>query len=211
MSGLSFEYILEHDSGEPHCSERTREMRATEIEYITYADHYAEPGYDDPKRAILFGNWNNFSKRVYDILERAGYELEWSDEWDICGECGKAVRSSPDSYSWTPYYVLSDGDLTCLDCIDWAEYLESIEDDGRKTCMSACNPAEYGYKLLEQDLQNGFHPGQTDDPREILKRLQAEGKTGIVFRISGVGQFDMTFEVWQKIQEEDNDNEATND
>lgn len=74
----------------------------SEIENMGYASAYAESGYDTPKRGILFANWNRFPRGFDSVLERAGYAVEWSDEWTTCEDCGKAYRTSPDSYGWTP-------------------------------------------------------------------------------------------------------------
>src|SRR5215831_14773837 len=76
--------------------------------YIEWCSHYGEPGYTDPEKGILFANWNDVPKELSDSLEAEGFELEWSDEWIISHETDKAYRSSPDCYSWTPYYVLTD-------------------------------------------------------------------------------------------------------
>src|ERR1700733_2652991 len=78
----------------------------SEIDCMQYAHAYGEPGYTDPKKAILFANWNYFCKEVYNLLGKAGYALEWSDEWSTCNDCGNAVRTSADSYSWQPFYAI---------------------------------------------------------------------------------------------------------
>ena len=112
---------------------------------IDSARGYAEPGYDDPERGILFANWNNetrrgtdaerkagdywptvstFRSRFADLLERAGYDTQWSDEWVIC-DCGRAVRVEPDGWDWTPSYVIADGGFACHEC--WRDCL-SISD-----------------------------------------------------------------------------------
>lgn len=211
-TGLSFEYILRHDSDKPHCSDRAREHRMQDVDDIITSIGYAEPGYDDPEVCVLLGNWNDFSQRAYDLLERAGYSLEWSDEWTCCDGCGKALRTSPDSYGWQQAGVLANGcEFFCLGCVDWAEHLESIEDDDTQAVRSSCNPAEFGYQLVSQagEFENGLHVGQNDKPKDILKKLHDSGHKQIVFRISGVGQFDVAFEAWEKISTDNAD--GTND
>ena len=43
-----------------------------------------------------------------------GRTKEWADEWSMCADCGKAFRTSPNSYGWTPSYVLlGECDLVC--------------------------------------------------------------------------------------------------
>lgn len=176
----------------------------SEIENLGYAPHYSEPGYDAPKRGVLFANWNCFPREIGDILERAGYAIEWSDEWTTCEDCGGAVRTQPDSYSWQRAYTMPDDcTIVCHACTDWQEHCASCEDNPHKAVSSDVNPADYGYVRLsdESAYENGWHPGQTDDPEKILAALHAEGKRGILFRVSGVGQFDMSFETW--IRQED--------
>lgn len=90
------------------------------IDNLGYAKGYSEPGYSDPEKGVLFCNWNLFCRDLTKILERYGYEIEWEDEWATCGECGNAVRTSPDGWDWRPYYdsgALQHGELICLDCV----------------------------------------------------------------------------------------------
>ncbi len=177
--------------------------RTIDVENIQWSNGYAERGYSDPDKAILFGNWNHVSRRVQDILERAGFKLEWEDEWMTCGNCGKAVRSSADSYGWQPSYVIeNECEITCIKCLNGnaESYLESLENDP-KTALNVgfgIDPIQYGYQLIRADFENGFHSGQTDDPKKIYKELRAEGYDRILFEINSVGQFDMHFRAWAK-------------
>jgi hypothetical protein len=186
-----------------------------------WAREYAEPGYGrnvSAELGILFGNWNDRDRwnpetnlrditdrrpsRFSAIAEHIGYELEWSDEWSTCDDCGKAVRTSPDCYAWQPYYrIVDDCSIVCNDCIDWAAELESAQDNPDTAVPTDCNPAEYGYIRLSEPRQyeHGFHPGQTDNPAAILKAIHATGKSGVIFRIADKGQFDVHFETWIRI------------
>lgn len=177
----------------------------SEIENLGFADHYSEPGYSDPEKGIVWVNWNCLPRGLDRILERAGYAVEWSDEWSTCDDCGGAVRTQPDSYSWECSYVETDGAIVCHKCVDWEDYCRSIEDDATKAVTSDVDPAEFGYVRLSNAaaFENGFHPGQTDDPVKILAECEAAGKKHVLFRVSGVGQFDVTFETW--IRESDDD------
>lgn len=194
------EYILRKGiaAEAPHCSQLDVRQRLAHFEYLEFAPGYAEPGYTDPKKAVLFFNWNEVGRRTCDILERYGYECEWSDEWTTCGGCGKALRTSPDSYSWQPSYFDMDGEYTCLECTDIEAYLETLEDNPRRAVNDHINPADYGYVKLEGDFENGFHPGQNDNPTEIFKRLRAAGHKRLLFNIDSVSQFYITFEVFKK-------------
>jgi hypothetical protein len=181
--------------------------RTLDIEDVQWSPGYAEPGYDDPKHDILFANWNDVSKRVYSLLERAGYACEWQDEWSTCSECGKAVRTSADSYGWQQSFWMpgDSGVLLCNECIDPAEYLKYLE-NRTSSCSTLrdIDPADHGYVKLQGDFENGFHPGQNDDPKKIYSELRANGETRpLIFVLDGVGQFDMEFSVWAKLEDED--------
>ena len=188
-----------HDTPEPKNSLTGWDGRTLDPENVQYAAEYAEPGYSDPKSGILFADWNSCSRRVQDLLESAGYSLEWGEEWTTCGGCGKALRTSPDSYSWLPSYVADCGFLLCNDCVDPESYLESLEDSPRKAItIDSIDPTDFGYILLDDSFENGFHPGQNDDPVKISKDLHAEGYKHLIFKIDGKGQFDISFSVWHK-------------
>jgi hypothetical protein len=200
VSALTPQFILRHDCDTPHCSDAPRERRARMIDVLGYAPDYAHgQGYTlaTGKRGILFGNWNEFSARAGNLLERAGWELEWEDQWTTCDYCGKAVRTSPNSYSWQPAYIKHDGNIYCQECADVDAYLADLQDDASRACFDWIDPSEHGYVLLQGEYENGLHPGQNDDPAKILAALHATGRRGIVFRVIGTGQFDTTFEAWQ--------------
>ncbi len=185
----------------------------------TIAEDYAEPGYtkDNEDFPILFANWNDpstynketdkfettdtFMGRFVKLLERAGYTIEWSDEWCNCSDCNKAFRHSGDSYGWTMYgYTFNDCEPVCGDCIleDPSEYFNQLEgDNGKANTLHHLNPADHGYiKLNTEDYQSGMHGGQLDDPKVIGRNLSALGIERYLFDINSVGQFDMRFSVY---------------
>jgi hypothetical protein len=88
----------------------------SEIESMGYAQTYAEPGYTQPKRGVVWANWNVLPRGLDSILERAGYAVEWADEWTTCSDCYRAIRTEPDGYDWKPGYVIERGDFLCLEC-----------------------------------------------------------------------------------------------
>ncbi len=197
------------DSGETSVSrwetpEAQRDSGETEIECLNWSSEYAEQGYTAGPRGILLANWNYFTRDVIDILERAGFDTQWSDEWSTCEECGKLVRTSGDSYYWQPSYVImNECCIVCLACVDWEEYLESIEDNPNAAVVQACDPEKYGYVLVSQphEYETGWHPGQNDNPAKVLAKLQGTGHKRVVFRIPETSQFYIKWEVWEKQME----------
>lgn len=175
---------------------------------------YAEPGYGDPASGVIaLGNWNTVTRyvngqlvtldevpsRVGNLLEKIGVELQWCDEWAACDTCGKLVRTQPDSYNWQPSYHLDDDGLTCLDCLQGsaAEYLEGLEGNPRRcNTISAIDPAEHGYVLVQGDFENGFHDGQDADPKRIARALETQGIHRFLFNLDSTGQFDTRFSVY---------------
>lgn len=166
---------------------------------------YAEPGYNDPESGLITtGNWNpsgkdNTMPRIGAILEKLGVELEWEDEWCECSECGKLVRTQPDSYSWTRSYWLHDGiGLYCQDCVldDPEVYLEYLEGNPKTANTLDLDLGGQGYVKTEGEYENGFHSRQNDDPEVIAKSLRKLGINRFIFEIDGTGQFDIAFSVW---------------
>jgi hypothetical protein len=202
--------------------------------YINFAHDYAEPGYslDNEKGCIFLSNWNtehywrwewvhagrsgahywdrveyenDIMPRVARILERMGYNIEWEDEWLVC-DCGKAFRTSPDSYSWRMYGYIGDGDYACGDCVkdDPDEYLESLQGScSRAISIKGIDPEDHGYVNLMWDengstdsKETGWHPGQTADPAEIADALHRAGCDDFVFQIDYTSQFYSGWSVW---------------
>lgn len=183
-----------------------------------YSTSYSEPGYSfndgETRKAILFANWNakshydettrkfveddNTMPRLAGIAEKAGYTVEWSDEWTTCDECYGAVRTQADSYSWKrSYWQTECGDIVCANCLDPVEYLETLEG-----CPTICNtfdhvnPADHGYTLIREQLEYGWHPGQNDSPAIVAKSLRDRGIERFLFSLDSVGQFDASFSVY---------------
>lgn len=182
------------------------------IEDIQIYEFYAEPGYGSDK-PIAVGNWNDISKwnedeskseeiddtpsRVGNLLEKSGYELEWSDEWISCDECGGAVRTRSDCWEWTPYYYQNNDGTFCVNCIkkDPSYYLEEIE--GTCKCDTLdIDLEENGYQKIDIDFENGIYGGQCADPQEIAKSLEKLNISKYIFQIDSKGQFDISFSVW---------------
>lgn len=162
----------------------------------------AEPGYDD--KPVILANWNNIPQKVYDSLESHGYSCEWEDEWLTCDECYKAFRSSPNSYGWEMFGYIGDGFAVCGNCIDWDDYLDGMENKPRKAVTCSLfykfeDEITSRYTLIKDDFENGFHPGQNDNPAEIIESLLRQDPSGkYLFVITSQGQFDIEFSVYKR-------------
>lgn len=183
--------------------DRQAEVNAYEI---------GEPGYD--QNIGVFANWNKYPKWLAAIekLERLGCPIsaEWSDEWVDCYECGKAYRSSPDSYGWTKswWFGLYDCEIICADCtrknmldeyLDWlaesSERADLFLDDGELE--------DAGWRRVDEKFEHGFYGGQAASPAKIAAYLHKQGFDRIIFKVDSVGQFDMDFSVWVQADDPD--------
>jgi hypothetical protein len=180
----------------------------TRYDETQYAESYGEPGYTNPERGILFANWNDVPGYIQEGLERRGFDLEWSDEWIIATSSWpcKAYRASPDCYSWTPYYVLTDdGEVVGGDEIeedpDW--YVnEYLLNDPTHCNVFKIDFAKLGFKRVsEDDFESGWHPGQTDDPNAVFNRLREElPDHDLVFDLTEQSQFYTKWNIWSRPQ-----------
>lgn len=194
---------------------------------------YASPRYGSPDAVVVLGDWNTkryprgddapltkdetMPARLARVLERVGAECEWLDEWTSCAECYRAIRTESDSYWWLPEYAWIGDDIVCSACL--AEDIGGNVDAGDyvnnpRNAITWCTDAELESAGWTQwapgdphDYQNGWHPGQDDDPTKVLESIQRETSADVVFRIHDAGQFDMTFRAYTR--DADTETEAT--
>lgn len=188
-------------------------------------DYYlgvAEMGYND--KPMICANWNPPKmKRIGDWIEKfMGDEVhvDWSDEWMRCEDCGKAVRSTADSYGWQASWVwVSDYEIVCHECAekvkdDIFEYYQNCLESQSRALPSWTQPwvEDAGFKCLESEdayctrFESGFHPGQNDTPEKALKLAKEilPYKFDYLFVITGVGQFDIHWAMFvHKVEEDD--------
>lgn len=174
---------------------------------VQFACAYGEPGYNDADApsGILFADWNGCPKWLTRGLERRGFALEWSDEWIVSYENNsKAYRTSPTSYSWTPYYVISeDGDVFGGDEIEsgseakWyvEEYL--LNDYTRCNVFRGLDLTKHGFTQFNGKFESGW--GQNGDPKKVFERLHSD--YDVVFQLDSQGQFDTHWTAWIRKQE----------
>lgn len=176
-----------------------RRRAESEIECLAWYDDYAEPGYSAERHGVLAANWNPFPDDVVSLLEKAGFSIEWSDEWTECVGCNKAVRTVADSYGWRRSYLETDDGALCQACAreEPDTVLDQIMNNPRAALtFDLGDLGELGFVKLMGDLESGLHPGQDADPALIARQLRAAGVDRYFFQIDSVGQFDLDFSVW---------------
>ncbi len=193
------------------------------LEAVTFCTQgYIEPGYDDPDSGLIaIGDFNAITvspisavhlldslpihvvddtpQRVAYLLQELGVELLPQDEWTVCDECGGAVRTNSESYTWKQFaWTNMDGDFICGDCVtaNSSSYLEWHEDrEDKCLTLDAIDPEDHGYVLVES-FMHGLHPGQDASPRMIAKAIRQQGILRFLFRLDRAGQYDICFSLF---------------
>lgn len=166
------------------------------VDSIIFAKGYSESNEFDGKVAIADWSKRNNDKvmnRLYEILKKMGYSLEYSGEVIVCDCCKKAVRSQAYSHSWSMNFHANNGLVTCYKCLEPEEYLKSLEgDNGKMNTIKDINPADYGY------VKQGYC---SDDSKAIAERLKEAGHKRFLFHVDGIKQFFVNFSVWIHVSE----------
>lgn len=169
---------------------------------------YGEQGYslEEGKQAILFADWNDFDKHPnFMAWLEENYEIEWSDEWIVDYETDKCYRTTGDSYGWEQSFRINEnGELITpdSDIEDWIDFCK-IDYDTDKNATPNVLPSfvdtdeliDTGFELINDDLESGWY-NRNDDPTEIAESLLEQGYIAVIFKLSGVGQFSVNFEVY---------------
>ena len=148
-------------------------------------------------------NEESLAPRLGNALDRIGVELLWLDEWQECMECYKAVRTEPDSYSWTPQYVFTDiGDFICSRCATFDDIAETAINNPEYAVPTFIDLEDEGFTQLNGHFESGWFEGQNDNPKELIKSSLTDGYDEIAFSINSVGQFDVRFNMFGRKYED---------
>jgi len=176
---------------------------------IDYYDGCCEPGYED--KPVIAADWNPAKmEKIGNLIEKMEtVEIEWSDEWSRCDDCYKAVRTSPNSYDWQPYFIIGDVYMVCGDCaMDQAEeYIQEYVNNNNRAIPSwfIQSAKDIGFDCLEdcKVFESGSHPGQNDTPEKALQEIYDGVGEGwfqetfdYIFVITGTGQFDLSWSIF---------------
>jgi len=175
-----------------------------EKHYAEWCSHYGEPGYSDPDKGIILANWNDIPEGLIEWLEKCGYSLEWSDEWTIDYDYSKAYRTSPNSYHWEPSIMLPAESCEYLtpddDVSEWIEACQITSNGQPVQCLPSWIGADEiinaGFTAINEIMESGHFPGQTDNPADIARKLFDSGAYRVVFRKIENSQFYCKFETF---------------
>lgn len=167
----------------------------------------------DDKKICVSGNWNDpMGKRLFTALERIGVDCRYYDEVIQCSECYKTFECRPSHCGWQPSYIQDEEGYVCFDCLDTRDdqLLEDYEyiDNPNKAIpdVLAKHLGTWGWAPHNGVFENGWHPGQTDDPTLIFDKIkEKEPNVSVVFRLDEVSQFYIKFTAWTKNRGEENE------
>ena len=118
------------------------------------------------------------------------------------------MGSIPESYGWTPSYVIShDGEVIGL--VEAQEnpelYFDLLMNDPNKALtFRGIHPDEHGWAQYDpagevQEYENGLHAGMNDSPALILEKAQESYPDwNFMFQIRENSQFYTRFALWMR-------------
>lgn len=147
-----------------------------QLDSFSLAEDFGEPGYTKESHLspIVLANWNGY-EGIQEALEELGCTTEWEDEWIVCGR-SLAWRNQPDSYSWSPSFIVShSGEVITVrdDIEDWigecacTDYMQEP-----RLIPKSYDLTKAGFiKFSHDDYESGFFEGMNDDPKEVLSEI----------------------------------------
>jgi hypothetical protein len=126
--------------------------------------HYGSTPYQVPEQV----------QDIEEVIKEIVGETGFVDSYARCSNCGKILRSSPDSYGWTPDYTDIDGEYYCQDCTLVDEVLENYACTLKSlpSFVRAMAKEEGTIVEMKLDWENGFHHGMDDSPEKIVNWLK---------------------------------------
>ena len=140
-------------------------------------------------------------------IDDFGVEWGFSDEYSRCdcGSCDLVVRTSPDSYSWTPPLYIDDCGVVADECAADGSFDEEILEQYKneaKSLPDARDTDDLGLvQINEESFQNGWYGGQCDEPQPIIEALNNKD-IDVWFKVYP-RQFDLDFDVYVKAEDQE--------
>lgn len=140
-------------------------------------------------------------RKLWELMEEAGVETDFYDEWWIDSETSKAWRTQADSYSWESSLLYSEeaGEYLTPDH-DLEMWLEEVVNNPRMCLNSSMwsdrELMDHGFEERQCDFESGWY-GVEDNPGKIMEAIQKnEPGVDVLFKLSGVEQFRVNFCVY---------------
>ena len=184
-----------------------------ELDNLQWFQGYATDGFPDCPNGLIAANWNeqhgdNTMRRLGDILERMGVELDWSDCVIGCDQCYKAINTQPQTMCDYPHYFLGDGFVVCENCVkaghDLERYCDETAESGRLDRFNVEPPAETWIFLGELD-SHSYHEtsyrGRNTIPDSVglgCRDMLADDNGNLWLRRSAIPS---AVRQWRKIQD----------
>lgn len=161
-----------------------------------------ETAIEDCESWIKFKQFLEINK--YEEVSIDDFNIEWgfSDEYDRCrcGNCDKIVRTSPNSYTWTPPLFIDGEGYISDDCVaegDFDDYILEEYANVQKSIPESRDPSDLGLVQINEDsFQNGFFHGMDDTPDPIIESLNNADID--VWFVVHPSQFHCDFDVYVK-------------
>lgn len=159
---------------------------------------------------VFITDWNECNCDSW--IESLGYEIWWDDTSIRCENCSKFVNTQPAYYGDIVKYKFVEDHISCTGCMekdikeygldsDYFEYfVDNVNDCLNWHLISTDDLEKLGYTLAFDNMENGFHQGQTDTPQEAIDRYMLDNDLDSmpyhVFYLDTVGQFDVSFSMY---------------
>jgi len=207
MDEKQFEQLVEklqekYDQNETITEDDVKKLSVDDIVYVLkeigliewWCENYGEPGYEDPKKEILFANWNYVDIDIQDKIMDDGYEIEWSDEW-LQSEEGLAFRCVADNYGWTPSYYIKGGAVYSIRGNEEDYINDVLLNNPENAASDWLDLEEYGFVKVEESSSGWYDYCKNKSPAEIAEEKVDETEE-FVFKIEAMGPWCVEFSLW---------------
>lgn len=166
---------------------RDRRIRSWAEEVQWFEDYADGSGGTAGEHGVVAANWNDIThwngnervevsdipSRMCDLFERHGYSIEWCDQVSSCCGCYKCIQTETDCMSWTPAFMVGDGEILCQECIadDPEPWLEQCASEDAHWSLDNIDPADHGWTLAFEERDFVYADRLADElKREGLER-----------------------------------------
>lgn len=175
--------------------------------------------WNDDSKQVICGNWNHVGvewseyrdipydseaykalhrrdNRLCDIIEKMGWDINWSDQISSCGGCCQAVSQED--------LTVQDSDVFCPNCIkeDLDAYIQERTNNPKQAVRSdLCREEDLiirGFAQLEEQLENGLHAGQSARPEKFFEKHKNNYSTLVFLVERDYNPYTVTFSLWGK-------------